>query len=262
MRLVLLMAVVLGCGSEPAPVAAPERPGVLRVMSYNVNFGLAGDRAGVQAVADASADIVFLQETNTKWENAFTRALAKRYPHRRFQNPETWPAGGMGILSRFPIVALDELPATGGGPFFAWRVVLDTNIGRIQVLNLHLRPPMSDGGSWVAGFFSTRPVRLAEIEAHAASLAPSLPTLVVGDLNEEADGLAVQELVRRGFVDAIATLHGNTPTWEWPLRGLTLRFQLDHLFHDARLVATAARIEQAGRSDHKPIWADFVRIEK
>lgn len=232
---------------------------MIRVMSYNVNFGLAGDRAGVAAVAAEGADLVFLQETNPAWEAALTRTLKRTYPHRRFTPPEDWPAGGMGLLSRFPIVALEELPPAGG-PFFAWRVVLDTNVGRIQVLNVHLRPPMSDSGSWVVGYFSTREDRLHEIEAHALALAPSLPTLIVGDFNEEADGLAVQALARRGFVDAIATLHGNQPTWAWPLRGITLRFQLDHLLHDARFVTTASTIVSAGRSDHLPVWADFVRV--
>lgn len=259
MRLLVLAGLVAACGPETAPVAAPERPGVVRVLSYNVNFGLAGDQAGVQAVSDAAADVVFLQETNAAWEAALTRALAKRYPHRRFTPPADWPAGGMGVMSRFPIVALEELPPAGG-PFFAWRVVLETNVGRIQVLNVHLRPPMSDGGSWVIGYFSTRESRLQEIEAHARSLAPSLPTLVVGDFNEEADGLAVQALAKRGFVDAVATQHGNAPTWHWPLRGITLKFQLDHLMHDARLVATTSTIVAAGRSDHFPIWADFVRV--
>lgn len=255
----LFASALSACHGEPTRGAPVERPGVLRVMSYNVNFGLAGDRAGVDAVVVGAADVVFFQETNAAWEAALTRGLRIRYPHRQFTPPADWPAGGMGVMSRFPIIALEELPPAGG-PFFAWRVVLDTHLGRIQVLNVHLRPPMSDGGSWVVGYFSTRRDRLHEIEAHAAALAPSLPTLIVGDFNEETDGLAVQELTRRGFSDAIATMHGNTPTWEWPLRGMTLRFQLDHLLHDARFVATASTIVDAGRSDHKPVWADFVRV--
>ncbi len=261
MRFFVLACLLAACGSEGAPVASPERPGVVRILSYNMNFGIAGDRAGVKAVEDAAADVVFLQETNDAWESALTRSLGKRYPYRRFTPPPAWPAGGMGLLSRYPIVALEELPPAGG-PFFAWRVVLETPLGKIQVLNVHLRPPMSDGGSWVVGYFSTRETRHGEIEAHVKSLDPALPTLVVGDFNEEADGLAVQALAKRGFVDAIATQHGNEPTWHWPLRGITLRFQLDHLMHDARLVATTSTISPAGRSDHFPIWADFVRVRE
>ena len=30
--------------------------------------------------------------------------------------------------------------------------------------------------------------------------------------------------------------------------------------HDARFVATASAIVDAGRSDHEPVWADLVRV--
>ena len=59
------------------------------------------------------------------------------------------------------------------------------------------------------------------------------------------------------YTDAIAQWAGKTRTWEWPVGRLTLRFQLDHILHDARLTSSAAGIVEAGRSDHKPIWADL-----
>lgn len=263
--LVIVVACVAGCGSEPGPAGrarttAGPTSGQLRVMSYNVNFGIPGDPAGIAAIADAKPDLVFLQETNPGWEAALVRDLGERYPHRRFTDPPTWPAGGMGLLSRFPIVSLETLPSHGG-PFFAWRVVVDTSLGWIQVLNVHLRPPMSDGGSWVVGFFSTRDDRLREIQYHLEALQPSLPTLIVGDFNEELEGLAIQHLRARGYADAIATHHGDQPTWAWPVGSITLRFQLDHLLHDERWIAVRAAIVDAGRSDHRPIWADLERVE-
>lgn len=229
-------------------------------MSYNVNFGIAGDPPTIAAIADAAADIVCLQETNEVWEHALVETLGGRFPHHRFRAPPDWPAGGFGILSRHPIVRIDELPNVAG-PFIAWRIVLDTPLGRIQVLSLHLRPPMSDGGSWVVGYFSTREVRVREVQYHLEALDRSLPTLIVGDFNEEADGLAVRYLTDRGYTDAITTHRGNEPTWSWPVGSMTLRFQLDHLLHDEQFVAVAAHIVDAGRSDHKPIWADLERID-
>jgi endonuclease/exonuclease/phosphatase (EEP) superfamily protein YafD len=255
---------LLGCGDsrllqaiQPAAPAQNE----LRVMSYNVNFGIAGDASTITAVEDARADIVFFQETNEIWEAALTKRLGARYPHRRFDPPTDWVAGGMGVMSRFPIVKLETLVAPKA-PFFAWRCVLDTPLGRIQVFNLHLRPPMSDGGSWVVGYFSTRDDRLREIQYHLEALDPKLPAIFLGDFNEEHEGgKALALLVDRGFGDAIGRFHGDRRTWEWPVGRVTLRFQLDHILHDAHLVPTAAAIVEAGRSDHKPIWADFERID-
>jgi endonuclease/exonuclease/phosphatase family metal-dependent hydrolase len=126
---------------------------------------------------------------------------------------------------------------------------------------VHLRPPMSDGGSWVVGFFSTRDDRLREIQHHAERLDKKLPTLVVGDFNEELDGKAIGFLAERGFADAIAEHAGKTRTWEWPVGSMTLRFQLDHILHDAHFIAVRAAVVEAGRSDHKPIWADFERMD-
>jgi len=139
--------------------------------------------------------------------------------------------------------------------------VLDTKLGRIQVLNVHLRPPMSDGGSWVVGYFSTRADRLREIQYHLEARHPKLPALFVGDFNEERDGKAVSLLVDRGFADAIGEYQGERRTWEWPVGGMTLKFQLDHILHDAHFVPVTAQIVEAGRSDHKPVYADFERID-
>ena len=269
MRSLVLLTALAACGDSRvfAPIAPPPAPGPgakqLRVMSYNVNFGIAGDVSSIDAIDAAKADLVFLQETNDVWEQAIVGRLGARYPHHRFDPPTDWVAGGMGVLSRFPIVTIDTLLAPKSfSPFFAWRVVVDTPLGRIQVFNLHLRPPMSDGGSWVVGYFSTRDDRLREIQHHLEAYDPKLPTLLVGDFNEEGDGKAVSLLVDRGFADAIGEFQGKRRTWEWTLQGgMTLSFQLDHILHDAHFVPVTAQIVEAGRSDHKPIYADFERID-
>jgi endonuclease/exonuclease/phosphatase (EEP) superfamily protein YafD len=259
--LCVLIVLLASCGERVvAPVVAPRDGGQLRVMSYNVNFGIAGDPSTIDAIETVDADVVLLQETNDAWERALVARLGARYPHRRFAPPVDWVAGGMGILSRHPIESLDTLTAPRA-PFFAWRVVLDTSLGRIQVFNLHLRPPMSDGGSWVVGYFSTREARLHEIQHHLEALDPRLPALLVGDFNEEGDGRAMSYLAERGFADAIARFHGKRRTWEWPVGSITLRFQLDHILHDAHFVPVSAAISEGGRSDHKPIWADFERVD-
>jgi endonuclease/exonuclease/phosphatase (EEP) superfamily protein YafD len=241
-----------------AAVIPPRERAALRVMSYNLNFGLAGDPAGVAAIATATPEIVLLQESNDTWADALIAGLPG-FPHHRFTPPHGWPAGGMGVMSRYPIVGIDELPSVNG-PFFAWRVVIDTPEGRVQILNLHLRPPMSDSGSWVVGYFSTRADREHEIAWHVARLDPALPTLIAGDFNEEGDGRAMAVADRLGYTDAIAQYAGATRTWEWPVSRLTIRFQLDHVLYDKRFTAVAAGIVEAGRSDHKPVWADLERV--
>lgn len=256
----LVLLVACGDSRVLAPVLQQKAAHQLRVMTYNVNFGMAGDASSIDAIEGVQPDLVFLQETNEVWQRALLARLRGTYPHQRFTHPETWPAGGMGLLSKYPVISLQHLESVGGY-FFAWRVVLDTKLGRIQVLNVHLRPPMSDGGSWVVGYFSTRDDRVREIENHIAALDPKLPTLIVGDFNEEGDGRAIELLEDRGYGDALPQFVGNRRTWEWPVGSMTLKFQLDHIMHDAYFVPVTGAVVEAGRSDHKPVWVDFERID-
>lgn len=247
---------ITSIASAPAARDAPVRPaGALRVMSYNVNFGLEGDPQAIAAIEQTRPQIVLLQETTDGWRDVLVRGLPQ-YPHHRFSPPTDLPAGGMGVMSMYPIVSIEDLPSVAG-PFIAQRIVIDAPAGRIQLLNVHLRPPMSDGGSWVVGFFTTRDVREREMSWHAARLDRSLPTVIAGDFNEESDGRALAVADRLGFTDAIAQWTGKTRTWEWPVGRLTLRFQLDHILHDGHFTSSSAGVVEAGRSDHKPIWADL-----
>src|SRR5262249_6918015 len=155
--------------------------------------------------------------------------------HHRFAPPHDWPAGGMGVMSRWPIARVDELPPPPGEPFFAWRIVIDAPGGQVQLLDVHLRPPMSDDGSWIKGYFTTRGDREREAQAHVAALDrlsatrcgvaartgeagpcdPKLPTIIAGDFNEEDDGLAHAVFRGRGFSDALAQFHADALTWHW-----------------------------------------------
>jgi endonuclease/exonuclease/phosphatase (EEP) superfamily protein YafD len=242
--------------SKPLPGRTPDS---LRLMSFNVNFGIAGDPSTIDAIAAGNADIVVLQETNPTWAAPMIDRLDYRY--HTFEDPTGWPAGGMGILSRDPIVSLEKLPPPPGAPFFAWRAVIDTKLGRIQLVDVHLRPPMSDGGSWIVGYWSTREVREREITYHEAAIDPKLPTIIAGDFNEETDGRAIAYLVDHGFTDAVKQFVGTKRTWEWPTSSMTLRFQLDHVMYDDHFVALTAAVLEAGRSDHKPVVADFIRVD-
>jgi endonuclease/exonuclease/phosphatase family metal-dependent hydrolase len=248
--------------SEPQPVHVTPDPTApkLRVMTYNVNFGLAGDRAGVEAIASASPDIVLLQETTPEWETALVDGLGARFPHHRFEATRNhWVAGGMGLMSRWPIVKVETL-TDGGGPFFAHRAIVDAPSGPIQLLNVHLRPPMSDGGSWVVGYFSTRGDREREANAHVAKLDPAIPTIIAGDFNEEDEGMALAVFGKRGFANALPEFQPDADTWHWDVnKDVRLRFRLDHVLHDRHFRAIDAAIVEAGRSDHVPVWVDLER---
>jgi endonuclease/exonuclease/phosphatase family metal-dependent hydrolase len=255
----LTVLVFAGCASGGEPTT-PSPPGAaqLRVLTYNMNFGVAGDPAGVEAITSASPDIALLQETNDAWEAVLKGTL----PYARFQGPKnTWVAGGMGVLSKWPITSIEQLD-TDAGPFFAWRIIIDAPGGPIQLLDVHLHPPMdTKSGSWVVGYFSTRSVREAEAKDHVAKLDRSLPTIIAGDFNEEDEGKAIAVFRERGFASALPRFRPDADTWQWPVGDTTLKFRLDHiLFEEKSFRAIAADVVDKGRSDHAPVWADLVRL--
>ncbi|HEY3357079.1 MAG TPA: endonuclease/exonuclease/phosphatase family protein [Polyangia bacterium] len=249
------LTLVAAC-ARPTRTPATPPPGtpVLTVMTYNVNFGLAGDDSCIAAIRAAGPDLVLLQETTPAWEDALRRELGGTYPFAAFRH--AGGAGGLGVLSRHPFDERAYLPSPAGW-FPAWLLVVRTPLGPLQVLNVHLRPPVSDGGSVVSGYFSTRPVRQAEIAAYADRLDPGLPTLVAGDFNESRTGRAVGLLATRGLRSALPDFAPGAQTWRWPTSVGTVRSQLDHIVHDARLVPLDARVVDAGSSDHLPVVARF-----
>lgn len=228
------------------------------VLTYNVNYGIAGDPATIEAIEKAGADLVFLQETNEAWQAAIEDRLKGRYPHQHFYHQPM--AGGQAVLSRRPFEVRGVLPSPTRW-FPALRVVAESPLGPLQVLALHLHPPITEDGSWVRGYFSTDSLRRAEIEAFGAALEPGLPTLVLGDFNEGTSGAAVRWLERRGLRTVLPEYAPAAKTWRW-LVGLglfLLSAQLDHIAYDGGLEPLAARVLRTGRSDHFPVRAVFTR---
>ena len=234
---------------------------VLRVVTYNLNFGLAGDGATIDALAHADGDVVLLQETNRTWEASLIRALGDRYAWRRFEHRGA--AGGAAVLSKHPIEAIEILePSVKGGWFPAMRIVVRTPAGPVQLLNVHLRPQLSDGGSVVGGYFSTPAIREAEMAAFAKRLDPKLPTFIGGDFNESTSGRATQLMVDRGFVDVVDQLAPSTDTWRWSTSVGRIESSLDRVLHRPGdgWKATDARVLEKGRSDHLPVVTIFEMV--
>jgi endonuclease/exonuclease/phosphatase (EEP) superfamily protein YafD len=259
LRLVSLGMALLfasACASTPPRGTlelSPETPRIT-LMTFNVNFGLAGNVETVDAIARNDADVVMLQETTPAWERELRSQLGAAYPHMRFVQARG--AGGLGVLSKYPIAQFEPLPPVDWFP--AARVVVDSPLGRLQVLNVHLRPPLSNTGNPVSGYLSTPPVREAEMRAFTAALDPDLPTLIVGDFNESEDGGAFKFLAEKGFRSALSEFSPNAKTWNWPTSVITLRGRYDHLCYDRRLTPADVEVIPEGRSDHLPVLGTFV----
>ncbi len=256
--LALAAVTCFACRLDASPPRKPiPGPAHLVLATYNVNFGLAGDPATLAAIRAINADVVLLQETSWMWERAIRAGgLGKRYPHMVFHHSPRWPAGGLAFLSRYPLEGL-RLSPSKLGYFPAWRVVVRTPAGRMQLVNVHLKPPVSKSGSYVSGYFVTPKERAAEMKGHLALMKPGLPTIVAGDFNEQSGG-GLGVLGKQNMISALPRFAPSANTWRWPVGSLTLRQRLDHIVHDpAQLTCLGARVLKMGRSDHLPVVARF-----
>ena len=136
-------------------------------------------------------------------------------------------------------------------------VKFHTAIGPIQVLNVHLRPPVSDSGSWVSGYFTTRDDREQEMERFYRERETQTPLLVLGDFNDHESSRVAQWLKSRGLTNSLPQFDRYSPTWKWKTSLLNLKRRMDHIFYSPELDCTAARVIESGASDHFPVEAIF-----
>jgi endonuclease/exonuclease/phosphatase (EEP) superfamily protein YafD len=253
-----LFSVLLAFGCRP--VRQPEAPAGphVRVLTYNVNWGAPRPDLAVEIIRHSGADIVCLQETTPEWEGILRSALGGDYPLADFRSSGSGAAGGLAFLSKVPGREVAYLPSETGW-FDGWIMGFESAVGPLQILNVHLRPPISDRGSWASGYLFTGDDRVREMERFYPRFEPGLPALVAGDYNDGETSPVVEWLEEKGLVNALPQFDPYTPTWEWRSSLVTLRRRMDHLLYSPELDCLSARVIRAGASDHYPIEAVFTR---
>ncbi len=252
-----MTALSAGCSTRQQPRSPAPGRSALRLVTYNVNYGIPGDGPTIRALAHARGDIVLLQETNPAWQDALTTALGARYPHSFFEHRGA--AGGIAVMSALPIEDVEVLEPTAQGSWFpALRVVVRTDKGPLQLMGLHLRPQISNSGSVVSGYLFTPSVREAEVRGFAQQLDPKLATVVAGDFNESSSGSATDLLREQGFADVLAKFQPGADTWRWNTSLGEVSSGLDRvLVRGDGFMPINAQVMKAGRSDHLPVIVDF-----
>lgn len=225
--------------ANPEPAGGPT----LSILTYNVNYERL-DAATVEAVRQAGADLVFLQEVTPAWQ----RALAElAYSHREFRFHGV--DGGMAVLSRSPFETVEWRPSPVA-KFPAWCLRAETPLGRMDVLAVHLHPPVDENGLFT-GFFTTGDEREAEIRDHLSCFGRDTD-LAVGDFNE-GEGSAIGRVTALGMVDVASRFPPVRRTWEMIVGSTVLEGRPDHVFARAPLVPTRVEVLELGGSDHRPL---------
>ena len=261
--LALLCLAVPTCMSGcPGGVAPDGGSGRLTVMAYNVNYGMPAAEGTVEVIRRTGADAVCLQETTREWERLLRRELRRQYPHMRFKH--TAGAGGQATLSKLPF---DEVyyrrPA--GAWHAGWMIRVRTPSGPVQLLNVHLRPPVAPGADGVYRFslkphFPSRNIRRDQLAEMLGWADLSRATVILGDFNEPDNGKAISYACKeKGFASARARHDPRTPTWQIKWGPIPISRRLDHILYTPDLQCLNAWIVKDGGSDHRAVVATFER---
>ncbi|MFA5795262.1 MAG: endonuclease/exonuclease/phosphatase family protein [Candidatus Brocadiia bacterium] len=231
----------------------------IKVLTWNVNWGMPQPSEALKVLQDAGADIICLQETTPAWERFLRPQLGKDYPFMEFRHRNA--AGGQAIFSKRPFKELEYiLPAEGWFP--GWFNEFETDIGTIQILSVHLHPAISDKGSFSVGaYLSTPKIRLGEIQTLFPHLKKETATLILGDFNEEDSSVALEWLVEQGFTNALGEFDSESQTWEWQSSFMSIKRRFDHVLYSKELTCPNAYVNRTGGSDHFPVFAVFEKAK-
>lgn len=225
----------------------PEKVGVpsvaVRVVSANLGLGQA-DAGAVVALANASADVLVVQELTPELASAMSAAgLDATFPHRTI-DPRPM-AAGIGVWSRHPIVSAAPI----GGyqmPMLSARIRVPGVRFDPTVLAVHLAAPWVQPLHWFRDDIERFPSTLRELAERAGSGA----VIVAGDLNATYDMQPFRALLAEGYRDAAeqagAGLTRSYPSrpWRRPVVGI------DHVLV-RNCTATAAYTVAVPASDHR-----------
>lgn len=118
--------------------AYPAEDGYLSVMTYNLLGWQFNTEVQIETIRKENADVVLLQELNTKMADEIHDELAEIYPYQ-ILNPQV-DVSGMGVISRYP---LDSTGLSLEGEDWVGLpqiVTLEWQSKPVTLVNIHLAP--------------------------------------------------------------------------------------------------------------------------
>lgn len=224
-----------------------------KVMTYNLYWNHPDPERGEKMIRALNPDLLVLQEVTSEWEGTLER-LKPTYPASYCRLNEQ--GQGNAILSRWPISKVGYKPSVSGW-HGGWQVRVHTPLGPVQVVAVHLTPPLDRHQNFsLAALLETGPVHLQEIQYLMDGIAADLPVIVLGDFNEDINGAAGSWLIQKGLKDALTPFDPLTPSWKLP-EAQWINARVDHVFHSDDLNCIKAMIVPDHFSDHEPVLAIF-----
>ncbi len=216
----------------------------LRLMQVNLLHTNQNFEALIEAINEANADVVVLQELTAEWRDQ-TRVLSNQYP---FNESAPRPGGsGMALISRYPLEEAQIL-SLDASTYLAVFARVNVEGASISILGLHPPTPVAQGK------FANRNRQLSE----AGDLLRTIkgPRVLIGDLNTTMWSPYFTDLVRRSGLRDSRLGFGLLPSWPTQLPAF-LRLPIDHCLISDEVAVEATQIGRLNGSDHRPLLVDL-----
>lgn len=244
--------------------AVPPGTPTLTVMTYNLHAHNEGFDAVANAIVEAGADIVALQELSQPMADALYQRLSDRYPYSDLIPNSGW--GGLGVFSTVPL-RVKQQRMGGTGRRNPQVLTLELPWGESTFINVHNLSIPRTLPDWPSEI--TNSLRQRERVAQAISdfaRQRSAPIIAVGDFNTTERSSAYETVAavladswREAGVGFGHTFPGG-PLSPTPL-GVTLPpwlLRIDYVFHSDEYGTLAADIGPwDGGSDHRPVLTEL-----
>ena len=245
----------------PRPSPAPPAGRDLRVATFNQLYYGENQAQLLAALRQQHADIVAIQELNPTVAAALQRDFLADYPYQQL-DPNDGP-GGLGLISRYPLAAVQQLTSQPNALTF------DLDGQAVTVVNVHVH---FSGISAVRSerFFGLPYLRmydlngrLTQVEGLLDELAPIQgPLIVMGDFNtgDREPGYAAMGAQFRDLFRETTPGFGYTFPYQRRMGPLYIPVPLvriDYIWARGPLTPLATSVHCVTGSDHCMIVADM-----
>ena len=230
-----------------------EEEAVVRVVSWNVQYGIEVEGAGRQLATDddlKSADIVLLQEMDEPGTARIAEMLDAHYAYAsREPHANTGRDFGNAVISRWPLgdprdVLLPHMAPVDGHPRHATTASIDVEGRTVTAYSVHTETPQ---------LRLARRVEQFDGVADDARQRGGAHVVVGGDFNTVTER-GVRALVRSMAAADLERVSGVGLT---SYRRFGRNLPLDHLFAGGFDRVDAGVVSTTEASDHRPIWVEL-----
>ncbi len=236
----LTLIVPLYTGSPALPAGSDT----LEILSFNVTASNSERSAVVEFLAAGEADVIFLHESSTDWEDAISRS---DLPYRMVNARE--PGSVFGTLALVGKETEANVIALGDFGQLSIEVIAELDGREIKILGSHPLSPVNPTRA------KARDDQLRIIGEWAAR--QEVPVVVTGDFNASTWSRGFSLLTKEA--DLVNSQKGFGVQASWPAGNVLFGIPIDHLVHSPGLTTIDRHLGESLGSDHFPLFVTLAR---